>query len=186
MRRSRSGSPRLSAGRSCTPMPTRSARRIRASRSSMKYSTSVRMSSRSARTRCGPISRRSCGSIRCRSSPSMATERWAISTCSDCRSRRNWVTRTCSRPSTSPKSRCSRSIVTRPTRSSWPGAMRPSIPSRSPTSSTPLCSATARRQSSSSPTSCAHGRNPGALTGERACSSNSRGPASSTFRSSTT
>ena len=49
-------------------------------------------------------------------------------------------------------SRCTRSTAATRTRSCWPAGTRRSTRSRSPTSSTPPCSATARRSCSRSPT----------------------------------
>ena len=63
------------------------------------------------------------------------------------------ATRTCSPRSTWPASRCTPPTATRRTRSSSPAATPRSTPSRSPTSSTPPCSATASRPSARSPTS---------------------------------
>ena len=73
-------------------------------------------------------------------------------------SRPSSVTPTCSTPSTSPASRCTRSTAARTTRSSSPAGTRPSTPSRSPTSSTRPCSVTARRSCLPSPRSSASGR----------------------------
>ena len=75
------------------------------------------------------------------------------STCSASASPPSSATRTCSRRSTSPASRCTRPTATRATPSSSPAGTPRSTPSRSPTSSTAPCWATASRWSATSPTS---------------------------------
>ena len=92
-----------------------------------------------------------------RSSPSTRTARSPPSTCSASASRPSSATRTCSPRSISPASRCTPPTATRRTRSWSPAGTPRSTPSRSPTSSTRPCSATASRPSARSPTSSASG-----------------------------
>ena len=72
------------------------------------------------------------------------------------------------------------------TRSSSPAGTRRSTPSRSPTSSTPRCSATASRSSARSPTSCATGSPRAARRPRRAAAAPGRDRRASTSRASTT
>ena len=88
------------------------------------------------------------------------------------------------RPRRHPAAR--RATAPTPTRSCWPAATPPSTPSRSPTSSTPRCSATASRRRWRSPTWSATSRPRVLPVAASSCSCGSPRPAASTSRGSTT